>query len=277
MPHKKTPILVLIHGLLSTPQEFSLLLNPLKSRGIRHVALNIAGFTEHPHAKPNSWRDWVDAAEAAIANEVPADREIVLAGLCIGGVLAAELALRNPQRMSRLAMLSPTFTYDGWGLSPWTEWRHLGYLLGLSRFIRISEREPYGIKNPKIRKRIAAQMREGDQSTAGPSKLPLWAIREGERLMANVSARLDQLQLPTLVVHAREDEICTVASVQQLFSRLPATEKRLVILENSYHMITIDNDRYRVAEELANFAGEATSHDTTSTWQPLIPRQAAFG
>ena len=276
MPQKKTPILVLVHGLLSTPQEFALLLNPLKSSGVAHVALNIPGFTQHSHSICNSWRDWVDAAEAAIEREIPDDREIVIAGLCIGGALAAELALRNPQRISRLVLLSPTFTYDGWGLSRWCQWRHLGYLLGLSRFIHIAEREPYGIKNPKIRKRIAAQMRGGPQSTAGPSKLPLWAIREGERMMADVYMQLDQLLLPTLVVHAREDEICTVASVQQLFAQLPSGNKRLVLLDNSYHMITIDNDRHRVAEELVNFVVDTAEHDPVSTWQPLLNLQPAF-
>ena len=253
MPQNNTPMLVLIHGLLSTPQEFALLRNPLNTKEISHLALNIPGFTEQPHHQANTWRDWVDAAAEAIERDVPANRQIILAGLCTGGILAAALALRYPRRFNRIALLSPAVAYDGWGLSRWRQWRHLGYVLGLSRFIHIAEREPYGIKNPKIRKRIAAQMRESSQSAAGPSQLPLWAIREGERMMAHVHAHLDDLNLPTLIMHAREDEICSIASVQSLFKQMPATDKRLVILEDSYHMITIDNDRHCVADELAGF------------------------
>lgn len=276
MPQNKSPVLVLIHGLLSTPQEFALLRNPLKSKDIIHFTLNIPGFSEHSHYRPNTWHDWVDAAAEAIEQEVPGDRQIVIAGLCIGGVLAAALALRNPRRIIRLALLSPAFTFDGWGLSRWRRWRHLGYLLGISRFIHIAEREPYGIKNPKIRRWVAEQMRDSSQSAAGPSRLPLWAIREGDRMIAHVHARLGQLRLPTLILHAREDEICKLASVRQLFERLPAADKRLVILENSYHMISIDNDRHRVADELAGFVIDHIPQEPRVKLQTTFAPSRAF-
>ena len=54
-----------------------------------------------------------------------------------------------------------------------------------------------------------------------------------------------------------EDEICTVSSVRRVFDTLPAGgSNRLVVLENSYHMITIDNDRQQVTAELLKCAGK---------------------
>lgn len=253
MHDRTAPVLVLIHGLLSTPQEFALLAHPLRRGGVECIALRIPAFTEHSRRHPNTWRDWVESAAREIEKQVPEGRPIVLGGLCIGGVLAATLALLEPRRFRKLVMLSPTFDYDGWGLSRWTRWRHLGYALGLSRWIGVRERPPYGIKNAKIRARIVAQMQSDDISNIGPAMLPLWAIREGERMMAWVKPRLEQLQLPTLVMHARHDEICQLSSVESLMQGIGATNKHLVVLENSYHMITIDNDRTKVAHELAAF------------------------
>lgn len=253
MHDRHAPVLVLLHGLLSTPQEFALLQQHWRHHDLDVIVPHIPAYSKHPGREPNAWRDWVESAAYVIDDLVPHDRPVVLGGLCIGGVLAAALTLQSTQRFAGLAMLSPTFTYDGWGLPPWTRWRFLGYALGLSRWIRVAERPPYGIKNSRIRARIAEQMTADGISSVGPCSLPLWAIREGERMMAWVESRLTRLRVPTLVLHAREDEICRLSSVESLMGRIGSRHKHLVVLDDSYHMITIDNDRAQVAQELAQF------------------------
>jgi carboxylesterase len=171
----------------------------------------------------------------------------------MGGVMAAAVALESHCRIAGLVLISPTFTYDGWGLQPIRHLRHLGYWTGLDRFFSVAEREPYGIKNPKIRKWVTRELEQRTQSAVGPARVPLRALREAERMMAVVRARLDELACPVLMIHAREDEITRLESVQRLFNALPARDKELAILENSYHMVTVDNDRHQVASLLAGF------------------------
>jgi esterase/lipase len=48
--------------------------------------------------------------------------------------------------------------------------------------------------------------------------------------------------------------VCTLASVQRAMPMIAAANKRLVVLDDSYHMITIDNDRHKVADELIAFS-----------------------
>ena len=103
----------------------------------------------------------------------------VLGGLCSGGLLAAALTLDGRHGVAGLAMLSPTFDYDGWGQTRWRHLRKAGYALGLARWISIPEREPFGVKNPKIRAWVAREMRERASSASGPSTLPLWADPRG--------------------------------------------------------------------------------------------------
>ena len=83
--------------------------------------------------------------------------------------------------------------------------------------------------------------------------MPLRALREGERMMAAVRTRLKDLHCPLLMMHAREDEITRLESVQRLFDALPTRDKQLAVLENSYHMVTIDNDRQEVASLITQF------------------------
>jgi carboxylesterase len=101
---------------------------------------------------------------------------------------------------------------------------------------------------------VIRDLQERANSAVGPARLPLRALYEGERMMADVRARLAELRCPLLVIHAREDEITSLDSVQRLFASLPQSDKELAVLENSYHMITIDNDRHKVAALLAKFA-----------------------
>ena len=246
---------MLLHGLLSTPREFFLISNALRCRGIRHDALAIPGYTAAGRkGLPTGWHTWIEAALIAIDKATAPDEPLILGGLCTGGLLAAHLALRLGPRVRGLAMLSPTFSYDGWGLSKWRHWRHLAYLLGIDRFIRVPEREPFGIKNPRIRRWIALEMRARSDSAAGPAHLPLWALKENEMLISVVRSQARLLDCPLLVVHAREDEITQLGSVEGFFEAVNAADKRLVVLEDSYHIITFDNERQRVADELSDFA-----------------------
>lgn len=264
-----SPVL-LLHGLLSSPQEFALVTNPLRMRGVPHQALSIPGYTLGDEPPALSWQAWRDAACTAIDACAPAGQPVILAGLCIGGVLAALAALEMPQRVAGLALISPTFTYDGWGLSPVRHLRRIGYLTGLDRFFFFSEREPYGVKNPRVREWVRQELQARKQSAVGPLRMPLRALRESERLMAEVHARLAVLHCPLLVIHAHEDEITRFASVERFFASLPLADKELVALENSYHMVTIDNDRLKVVEALDRFASRIAQRHASPDVRPSL-------
>lgn len=267
---KPLPTLVLIHGLFSSPLEFALMSQILRTRGVPFDFLEIPGYTLADRRRRSSWRAWLHAAGAALDARYGPGEPIVLGGLCVGSALATALAAEErQQRVCGVAMLSPTFDYDGWSLSRWRHLRRLGYALGLARWITIREREPFGIKNPKIRKWVVREFEQCEMSSIGPSRLPLWGLRESERLNAHVRPLLRALVPPLLVLHAREDEITSLSSVERWMGGLD-NAARLVVIEHSYHMITIDNDRQRVAHELADFVGAPKTARATA--RPVAPR-----
>lgn len=279
-PSTATIPVLLFHGLLSSPQEFGLIAHALRGQSIAHEAVSVPGYTLAPDPKSPDWRQWRDAAIAVVESRLEPHQPVVLGGLCMGGVLAAAVALESRFHVAGLVLISPSFTYDGWGLQSIRHLRHLGYWTGLDRFFSVTEREPYGIKNPKIRKWVTRELEQRAQSAVGPVRVPLRALREGERMTADVRARLDQLDCPLMMIHAREDEITQLESVQRLFDSLPIRDKELAILENSYHMVTVDNDRHQVASLLAGFVkrlapaslAERASDDGPAT--RALPQQA---
>jgi carboxylesterase len=251
----RTSRLVLFHGLASSPKEFGFLTHPLRRHGVRLVAPELPGYIAGTLTPGVTWRDWVEAAGrwlAAFEQESP--EPYVLGGLCTGAMLALATAMGRARPALRgIALLSPLFAYDGWALPWWYALRPVAYATGLTHLFSMREREPFGLRNERMRALIRQQIEAGETSLAGPASVPLRVVRESERLSAHVRALLPELAHPVQVQHARDDEICRLASVRRALAPVPTGLLSLHVLENSYHMITADNDRHLVADRLSDF------------------------
>ena len=254
--------LVVFHGLASTPKEFGFLIHPLRREGIRLEALEVPGYSAHLLGEPARWRDWVRAAGDALALATAESPEpFVLGGLCTGAMLAVAVAASRPwPGLLGMSLMSPLVAYDGWGLPRWYALRRLAYMLGLTKRFHMAERWPFGLKNERMRQWIRAQLTAGETTLVGPPRVSLQVVRESERLSAHVLRLLPLLKVPVLAQHAREDEICSLASARAALSMVPARLLDLQVLDNSYHMITADNDRQLVADRLALFMHSLSFH-----------------
>ena len=267
MPNKSRPAtahrLVLLHGLASTPKEFGMMAHPLRRLGVKLVTPDVKLYSYGSLAATPRWQDWVDSAAECVQTLMgPSPEPYVLGGLCTGAMLALAVAVARPLPGLRgLALLSPLFSYDGWALPWWYRMRHLAYLLHLDRHFVMRERSPYGLKNERVRQMVRHQLESEQASLVGPAQVSLQVVRESERLSRHVISVLPQQTLPILAVHARDDEICSLKSVQAVLGRVPPRQLRLTVLEDSYHMITADNDRQQVATELAGFMARTLAAD----------------
>jgi carboxylesterase len=134
--------------------------------------------------------------------------------------------------------------------------------------MKIEEGEPYGIKNSLVRNIVKAKFERGDNFHY--RWVPLACIREVDRLRRQVIRDAGQIICPTLVVHAREDELTSLKSAE--FIARTAQDARVVVLENSYHMICVDNDRELVATSVLDFLGVAKQEaPPTSVVEPCAP------
>ena len=255
MRHGRPTRLVLFHGLASTPKEFGFLTHPLRRHGVKLQAPELPGYSAEQLAPAPRWQDWVAAATRQVeALSAESPEPFVLGGLCTGAMLALAVAASKPLPGLRgFALLSPLFAYDGWALPRWYAMRRVAYATGLTRFFAMAERPPYGLKNERMRQWIRQQMAAGETTLVGPPKVALTAVRESERLSAHAHALLPALAHPVQAQHARDDEICRLDSVRAALQAVPAGLLSLHVLDNSYHMITADNDRHLVADRLAAF------------------------
>lgn len=241
---------LMFHGLISTPSEFVSLRAGFAKAGLTLETPEITGYSYVQGMRPTTWQQWLAEAEKVLLN---GSHPLFVGGLCIGALIALALAARHPQRVAGLVLYSPTLYYDGWGLSPWRALRRIGYLPGLRSRIQIAEREPYGVKNEQIRKWIKRDLAKQAVSSAGAARLPLWAIHEAEKLIEYIFGVVAHISAPCLIIHAREDEVTSLRSPEHLMQQLASPRRELLVLENSYHMVTLDNDRQQLLGKTIDF------------------------
>ena len=71
-------------------------------------------------------------------------------------------------------------------------------------------------------------------------------------LSALVKPMLARVMQPALVMHARRDHTCPMRkNVDYVMRNLGSPEKRAVELDESYHVITVDSEKERVAGEFS--------------------------
>ena len=128
--------------------------------------------------------------------------------------------------------------------------------------MKIEEEDPFGIKNEQLRAIVKAKFERGENFHY--RWVPLECIRQVDRLRAIVMKSAKEIRCPTLVVHAREDELTSLRSANFLVEQIGGARARMVVLEDSYHMVCVDNDREIVAKNVLEFFGAALPGATSA-------------
>lgn len=247
---------LLIHGLTGTPMEMRLLGKGLHGAGFTVHGMQLAGHCgDTDDLLATGWRDWyasVEAAADALRGKV--DR-LFVGGLSMGALLALKLAADRPGQVAGVGVYGATFRYDGWSI-PWLA--RLSFLLpfakrvGLGRDRVFLEQPPYGLRDERLREQVSAAMRSGDSTIAGLLGNPWHSLADLYLLSRRVRRQLHQVTSPCLVAHASDDDVASVRNAELVLRGVSAPSE-LLLLEDSYHMITIDKQRRTLIERSAQF------------------------
>ena len=259
--------MLLIHGLQSSPAELLPLAKRLQQAGYTVHLPHIAGYGFEHGDTPRSvthWQEWHAKALDEFRILKRQYKTVALGGLCIGGTLSLSIAAELGDEVAALTLLSTTLWYDGWAMPWYRRFRYLGYIWPIRYWYTYKEREPFGLKNEQLRRWVAREMAHKDASMVGASRLNMPAIQEAERLIASVKKSLPCVSAPAIVIHAVEDEVSSPRSAYYIAQHIGSVTVESVMLHNSYHMITVDNDREQVASDTIRFFGNARAQHTPS-------------
>ncbi|MCL2020847.1 MAG: alpha/beta fold hydrolase [Betaproteobacteria bacterium] len=260
--HKVSPGsagVLLIHGLTGTPNELRFVARGLKAAGFEAECVRLAGHCgTEADLLATGWKDWYASVEEAAEELRKRVKYLFVGGLSMGAVLAMQYAIENPDKVDGLGLYGTTFFYDGWNI-PWI-WRNRNLIsllvpfvaLGLGRGKRFMETSPFGLKNERLRQAISARMLAGDSEAAGLPGNPWPSLEQFYRLSAYVQKNLHRIHAPAIAVHAREDDVASLRNVHLIERRLRGPVETL-ILADSYHMVTVDQEKAALVERSVDF------------------------
>jgi carboxylesterase len=277
MPAQSSTLVYLIHGVTGTPLEMKYLGRRLSRQGWDVYLPTLPGHCLR-------LRDMVRSNEEAWLRHVRTQlsfcrdryQRLIVGGLSAGALFALEVSTTIP--LDGIVALSPTFFYDGWN-APWTLKLLPFGIKHLPRFLQYlfihMDGPPYGIKEPALQSRIreayhplfrlrtflrrlrSETSREVQRSNSTEAVgYPIYSLKtlaDLDRLYERVKAILPRVTAPTLILQSLEDDFTGPRNSELVYDRIGSTDKRLVLLNDCYHVITIDKQRDRVAAEVSKF------------------------
>lgn len=230
---------LMVHGYTSTPRDLRELGVEINKLGYTVSGLLLPGHGTHPTALDHvRWPEWYEAVRAEYGRLGKQARKIHAVGFSMGGALAMHLAANA--KLEKLVLLSPflKIAYRPAHLIP-EEW--LVYTVG--RLLRHLKKNHSGnCDNPEARKRHIAYFHYA-----------LSSINQALELVNVIREEVQRIHNKVLIIHSKKDRTTSPSASRRLFDDLPSLEKRFVWLRNSNHIITHDNDRKKVFQEVLSF------------------------
>ena len=224
------------HGFGGTTREIQLCTEVAGDLGLAALARSLPGHGCHARALAKTrFADWVAGAEEAF-EEVASQGPVIAAGISMGSLMAAHLAIAHPERVRGLVLLAN---------AAWLR-RPLAWALRAAGTLHLPD-----FLMPKSGSDIADP--EARRSQIAYTADPVHSAIDLERSARELRGQFSQIRCPTLILHGALDRVCPVENSWRVASLLGTRDVRVVILPRSRHIVTRDVDRDDVARELRAF------------------------
>ena len=225
--------ILLIHGFTGSPPEMSLVGEYLNERDLTVSSPLLPGHgTTVEDLDTRTWEDWTSHVESALGDLQKRCETVFVAGLSLGALLALYLAAQHDELAGAIAYSAPMGV---------TDWR--------SKLV------------PIFKKFIPQVTKSEDFMTDPEAKLQNWsyettptsATHEVLKFKVEVKYLLPSINCPLLIINSSEDPVIRLDSGQYVYVHTSSTDKKLIMLHNCGHVITIDSEWELVAEETYKF------------------------
>jgi carboxylesterase len=229
---------VLSHGFTGTPASMLPWAEHLAAAGytVRLPLLPGHG-SRWQDTNRSRWTEWYGAIEDAYA-ELAARCETVFAcGLSMGGTLVTRLAEQHGDGIAGLVLVNPSYATERFDAK-------------FARYISWAMRSSPG---------IGSDIKKPDVVEPALDRTPVQAFVSLQKLWRVTQADLPKVTAPILLFRSREDHVVEPLSGRLLQAGATGTTVREVILENSYHVATLDNDAPAIFEGSVEFIRSLTA------------------
>jgi carboxylesterase len=223
---------LLVHGFTGSPQGLRGLGEYLAERGIAVEGIRLPGHgTTWEDLNTRRSAEWVAAVEHGYAKLAEGRDQIFLVSLSFGAALAIDFAARHPDEVAGLVTLA--------GMVLVKDPRR--FLSGV--IARLTPSIP-GVAN---------DIADPESREIAYDRLPTAAGHQMLRFIKLARRSLPRVTCPVLVMHSHNDHTVHPANATEIHDRAASTDKKLIWVDDSYHVITLDVDRLKVYETTYEF------------------------
>ena len=220
---------VLLHGWTGSPAHLRMLGGFLHEQGFTVSAPALAGHaTSHHDMVGTGWRDWVATAAGAARDLDRRGLRVHFVGLSMGGLIS--LLLTPPFRAASVTTIN----------APMLTRRRLASAAHLVKHVR-SFHEWEQVEPPED---------EGADYWHQYAAAPLATVPDLLFLVRTARAHLERVTSPLLVVQSKVDETVRPESARLIRDGAGSSAKRIIWLERSRHVSTVDVERDVIHREV---------------------------
>lgn len=229
---------LLCHGFTGSPQSLRPWAEHLAAQGLTVSLPLLPGHgTRWEDLRITGWQDWYAEVDRELRLLCERREKVFVAGLSMGGALALRLAAKHGDAVSGVVVVNPANKVHGLAAHALPVVRHL----------------------VPATKGIASDIAKPDSRELGYDRVPLHAAHSLRQFFRIVDGELPQVTQPVLLLHSPQDHVVPPADSARILGRISSTDVREVLLEQSYHVATLDHDADRIHEESLAFIGRLAS------------------
>jgi len=224
--------IILIHGFTSTTSSVQYLADRFYKHGFNVEVPSLSGHgTTHIELNKTKYKSWIDNVEKVFFKLQKRTKKIFIFGLSFGGTLALWLA-ENLSEINGIILVNHVIILK-------KDWR-LPFLPIVRFLVSTTKEIANDIKDPRV-KEIAYD------------RTPLQAMYQMMKLVKKVKKNLKLVKEPILIFKSKEDHLIPIRSAEYTLINISSINKKIVWLENSYHVATLDYDKDLIFEKSIKF------------------------
>ncbi|PBC64502.1 esterase [Streptomyces sp. Tue6028] len=219
---------LLCHGFTGSPQSLRPWAEFLAERGLTVALPLLPGHgTRWEDMQLTGWQDWYAEVDRELRALKDRCDQVFVLGLSMGGTLALRLAAKHGDDVTGVVVVNPANKVHGLAAHALPVLRHLV---------------------PTVKGITSDIAKEGAQEV-GYDRVPLHSAHSMRNFYRQVDGELPQVTQPLLLLHSPQDHVVPPADSARVLSRVSSTDVTEILLEQSYHVATLDHDADRIFEE----------------------------
>ncbi len=245
----KKPVLFFLHGLGGDLDAWRFIRDQLTQKGVPSIALDLRGhgYSDHPRKFAGYAMDnFVE--DVAVIMEKEKLKKIILVGHCYGAITALHFALKHPEKLKKLIVISGSYAGPPYLIGKILKALAAG-AANLGAWLSPKPYRPQHSDYP-VGKFHADYEWIGLMRTITHNSLRSYALISKEIIKLNLEPRLAQIKTPTLVIVGGKDSIFPAAISRKIHEKIVGSKFKIIPEGN--HVVVLNNSD-KVADLIYKF------------------------